>query len=221
MSTFPSARAGRGSCSSIFFAYCMELMRRKRQIEVFPYQTDLVVRSLFPTWFWEDDQRGLAEENLKRCVTMTPTSDALHVYLGTDKGQVFWLKPELLLSHPQNGVSMVELWTGHEYYWRIEAWYQKASVIQETIGNTEGFLWEFFEQVEFGSDIRKSWPEIYHFVRPHITIPEAQQERNTGYKSGRAATPKQENREKVMAELAGTTLLKSYDCHAWVDFLIT
>lgn len=215
----PYSRVGQGSCSSIYFAYCMELMKRKRQIEVLPYQTDIVVRSLFPIWFWDDGNlRSMAEENLKRCVAVTPANDPLHIYLGGDRSQVFWLKPELLPEQPQNGVSLVELWVGHEFYHPIMAWYKKAEVIQEAIGGVEGYLWDFFEQVEYGSDIKTSWPEIYHFIAPHVTIPATQQQRKGRYKAGIGGTPSRDNRDKVIQHLAGTTLLKPYDCHAWVDF---
>ncbi len=195
----------------------MELMRRKRQIEILPIQTDIVVRSLFPVWLWEEHTRSCAEENLKRCVATAPANDPLHVYLGEDRSQVFWLKAELLPEQPLNGVSLVELWVGHEFYHSIVAWYNKAEVIQEAIGTVEGYLWDFFEQVEYGSDIQARWPEIYHFVAPHVTIPEAQRQRKGKYKN-RGAAVSRANQDQVIRHLAGTTLLKPYDCRAWVDF---
>lgn len=218
--SFPYTNPAQGSCSSIFFHYCMELMQRKRQIEVFPHQTDIVVRSLFPVWLFEEHTRSCAEENLKRCVNMESADDPLHVYLGEDKSQVFWLKPELLPSQPTNGVSMVELWVGNEFYPSIRNWYQKASNIQENIADVEECLWKFFEQVEFGSDILQSWPEIFDFVLPHVIIPEPQLQRKGKYKRRAGTVPQHEDRGEAMIHLAGATLLKPYNCHAWVDFLM-
>lgn len=196
------------------FATCKELLWRQRQIEVFPCDHHDTLMSMLPDHMQDivgvgDD--ALKWHNLGRCCNRARN---VIVELKGEAGYAFWMKFEWDVVSPNDGTSFI-LPESNANYETIKDWWDRATKIQSELSVYQDILWAFFTKADHPLLVKKHWPELHQFVD---FVPSLAHEEPNLNKRRVIPLPPSHEKDGIINTLAGSTLLPSYECRAWVDY---
>ncbi len=204
----------RGDPQGRMFATAKELLWRQRQIEVFPYDNEEVLLSLYPPQVQDitvASEYQIQWVNMDKCLTR---ERSVIVELNGEAGHGFWMRFATDVAAPKGGDSLV-LSEDNFHFAEIKAWWDRAAKIHAELGEYQAALWAFFARADHPLLVKKYWPELLSFVDfellPSQVAPNLTKRRVV-------PMPTDEHRSGIITTLAGSTLLTPYECIAWVDY---
>lgn len=204
----------RGDPPARMFATVKELLWRQRQIEVFPFDQQEVLLSLYPEAMQDvtlnSDER-IEWMNVDACLTR---DTAVLTEIKGEAGHAFWMKFPTKVVAPIGGVSLT-LPEENFHYNDIESWWKNATKIHRELQEYQDALWQFFSRADHPLLVKKYWTELHPFVDFEL-LPSHEEPNLT--KRRVVPMPDEAIREGVITTLAASTLLTPYKCTAWVDY---
>jgi hypothetical protein len=203
------------------FAKARELLWRQRVIHPFPVDREEVICALLPPQMQDfivggdpEDTENIQWENLTQCVSLSMSNI---IEIDGETGKAFWFgwtggHPSPV--HPDKAFSM---YASHPHYDEIVAWWHPAMETHKKLMGFEQCLHDFFARASHPRLVKKYWPELLKFV--DFDVPEHQKLEAREYTKRRIVPmPTAEDAAGIIETLAGSTLLDSYECNAWVDY---
>lgn len=196
------------------FATVKELIWRQRQIEVFPYDQQEVLLSLYPEAMQDvtlSSDEKIEWLNVDSCLTR---DRAVIIEIKGEAGHAFWMKFPTKVVAPIGGASLT-LSEDNFHYGEIENWWKNATKIHRELQEYQDALWQFFSRADHPLLVKKYWTELLPFV--DFELLPSYEEPNLN-KRRVVPMPDEAIREGVITTLAASTLLTPYACTAWVDY---
>lgn len=210
-----------GDPSQRMFTHAKELLWRQRVIHKFPVDRDEVLCSILPPQLQDfiilGDPAGAKSvqwENLTHCVNLGFTTV---IELDGETGKAFWFGFDAgrpVPVHPDRFFAMYEC---NPFYEAIAEWWGPAMDTHKKLIHYEETLFEFFSKAGHPILVERYWPELHKFVDFELAQNQALSDKDL---NKRRVIPMPADKESngIIETLAGSTLLDSYKCDAWVDY---
>jgi hypothetical protein len=203
------------------FTQAKELLWRQRVIHTFPVDRDEVLCSILPPQLQDfvvtgerDDVKTVQWENLTHCVNLGST---VIIELDGDDSKSFWFGFTKKRPVPVNPDRAFEMYECNPFYKQIVQWWVPAMETHKKLMRYEEALFAFFSKAEHPRLVEKYWPELHKFVDFELSPNQVLSDKNFN-KRRTVPMPTDEESTGIIETLAGSTLLDSHECNAWVGY---